>query len=217
MHAGQVRLLLQISLLSASSIPASFLLFAGPLYLIYRPLATSRVFMLVVHHTKFSVCLLSKQWHLSLDVACSQLDSARFWVQVLATALRRLPGPLPSPMGYIQFTFNAYVVVLELTNFLLIAPGTLASPKLGFWLMYPIHSIVILGFIQCLWFLSYLPIWLLQLWLTARVWCRSHCRWLLVIPHLSPVTLHPWQVTCMQVQVETAVSMYHSYLPWFTV
>ena len=32
-----------------------------------------------------------------------------------------------------------------------------------------------------------------------------YCRWLLVIPHLSPVTPHPWQVTCTQVQVEPQV------------
>ena len=38
---------------------------------------------------------------------------------------------------------------------------------------------------------------------TGRVWHRSHFRWLLVILHLSPVTLHPSQVTCMQVQDET--------------
>ena len=36
-----------------------------------------------------------------------------------------------------------------------------------------------------------------------RVWHRSHCGWLLVILHLSPVTPHPSQVTCIQVQVET--------------
>ena len=42
-----------------------------------------------------------------------------------------------------------------------------------------------------------------------RVWHGSHRRWLLVIPHPSPVTPHPWQVTCMQVQVETGVLFGH--------